>query len=271
MVGRRIAPLARTRAPIADAPAPALSLTGVSALGDRGHEALHAVDLVVRPGEVVGVAGVAGSGQKELCEVALGLRPVTAGEVRIGGAPLAGDPVRAALRAGAAGVPEDPVADSVVVGLSVLEHMPLGGAPTPRRGLGIDWAALGRRTREADERAGLRMAPQHRRVSELSGGNIQRVVLTRALADDRALVVAAYPSRGLDVANTRRTQELLLERARGGAGVLVVSEDLDELIALTDRIAVLHDGHLAGVVDAAGADRMALGRLMLGGAAEDAR
>jgi simple sugar transport system ATP-binding protein len=270
MVGRRIAPLARTREPVDDAPPPALALAGVSTLGDRGHEALHGVGLTVRPGEIVGVAGVAGSGQKELCEVALGLRPTTAGEVRIGGAPLAGDPVRAAIRAGAVGVPEDPVADSVVVGLSVLEHMPLGGAPTPRRGLGIDWAALATRTRAADERAGLRMAPLHRRVSELSGGNIQRVVLTRALADDCALVVAAYPSRGLDIANTRRTQELLLERARGGAGVLVVSEDLDELIALTDRIAVMHDGRIAGVVDATGADRMALGRLMLGGAAAPA-
>lgn len=263
MVGRRVAPLARTREPIDPAPAPALRLTGVDALGDRGHQALHAVDVTVRPGEVVGVAGVAGSGQKELCEVALGLRPAAAGEVRIGGVPVAD--VTTALASGAVGVPEDPVADSVVPGLSVLEHMPLGGAPAPRRGLGIDWGALARRAREADARAGLRMAPLHRRVADLSGGNIQRVVLTRELADDRALVVAAYPSRGLDVANTRRTQELLLERARGGAGVLVVSEDLDELIALADRIVVLHDGHVAGTVDAAGADRMALGRLMLGG------
>jgi simple sugar transport system ATP-binding protein len=110
------------------------------------------------------------------------------------------------------------------------------------------------------------MAPQHRTVAELSGGNIQRVILTRALGEDAALIVAAYPSRGLDVANTRRTQELLLERAAAGAGVLVVSEDLDELISLSDRIAVMHDGHLAGVVEAAGADRMAIGALMLGGA-----
>lgn len=265
MVGRRVAPLARARTPVDRAPAPALELSGVDARGDRGHQALHGVDVTVAPGEVVGVAGVAGSGQKELCEVALGLRPATAGEVRIAGRPVAD--VRGALASGAAGIPEDPVADSVVPGLTVLEHMPLGGAPSPRRGLGIDWAALARRTRDADERAGLHMAPLHRRVADLSGGNIQRVVLTRELAEDRTLVVAAYPSRGLDVANTRRTQELLLERARGGAGVLVVSEDLDELIALADRIVVLHDGHVAGTVDAAGADRMAIGRLMLGGRA----
>jgi simple sugar transport system ATP-binding protein len=270
MVGRRVAPLARTRTAIDTSLEPALSVKGASALGDRGHVALHGVDLTVYPGEIVGVAGVAGSGQKELCEVALGLRPLTSGSVRIAGTELTGNTVRAALAAGAVGVPEDPVADSVVVGLTVLEHMPLGGAPVPSRGLGIDWTALATSTRAADERAGLRMAPLHRRVSELSGGNIQRVVLTRALADDSTLVVAAYPSRGLDIANTRRTQELLVERAQGGAGVLVVSEDLDELIALADRIAVMHDGHIAGVVDAAGADRMGLGRLMLGGAGEPA-
>jgi ABC-type uncharacterized transport system ATPase subunit len=266
MVGRRVAPLARPRTELPDGPTPALLLTGVSADGDRGHEALHDVTLSVAPGEVVGVAGVAGSGQKELCEVALGLRPATTGSVAVAGAVLTGDTVSAALRAGAVGVPEDPVADSVVAGLTVLEHMPLGGRPVPRKGLGIDWTALAARTREQDARAGLRMAGQHRRVAELSGGNIQRVVLTRALAEPCELVVAAYPSRGLDIANTRRTQELLLERARDGAGVLVVSEDLEELMALCDRIAVLHDGHLAGVLDAEGADRMAIGRLMLGGA-----
>jgi simple sugar transport system ATP-binding protein len=145
--------------------------------------------------------------------------------------------------------------------------MPLGGRDVPRRRLGMDWTALADRTRAEDARAGLRMAPLHRRMADLSGGNIQRVVLTRALGEPAALVVAAYPSRGLDVANTRRTQELLLEQAADGAGVLVVSEDLDELVALSDRIAVMHDGHVAGVVPAAGADRMAIGRLMLAGAA----
>jgi simple sugar transport system ATP-binding protein len=270
MVGVRVPPLARTREEIDSAAVPALALAGVEALGDRGHRALHGVDLTVAPGEVVGIAGVAGSGQKELCEVALGLRPTTAGEVRVDGRPLGGDTVRGAIAAGAVGVPEDPVADSVVAGLTVLEHMPLGGAPSPRRGLGIDWAALARRTRDADTRVGLRMAPLYRKVAQLSGGNIQRVVLTRALADAHPLVVAAYPSRGLDVVNTRRTQELLLEKARNGAGVLVVSEDLEELMALADRIAVMHDGRIAGVVDAATADRMSLGRLMLYGTEQPA-
>ncbi|MFN8076589.1 MAG: ABC transporter ATP-binding protein [Kineosporiaceae bacterium] len=266
MVGRKVAPLARVREPVPDTDTPALVLRGVSALGDRGHEALHDVTLDVRPGELVGVAGVAGSGQRELCEVALGLRAITGGSVSIGGTALGSRTVTTALKAGAVGVPEDPVDDSVVHGLTVLEHMVLDGRPIPRKRLGIDWAAVRRRTTDADSRAGLRIAGLHRKVAELSGGNIQRVILTRTLADDSTLVVAAYPSRGLDIANTRRTQELLLQRKDAGAGVLVVSEDLEELMSISDRIAVMHAGHIAGVVDAASADRFLLGRLMLGGA-----
>jgi simple sugar transport system ATP-binding protein len=105
-------------------------------------------------------------------------------------------------------------------------------------------------------------------VSTLSGGNIQRVVLTRTfLVDDPTLVVAAYPSRGLDIASVRATQQLLLERRAAGAGVLVVSEDLDELLALADRILVLHHGTVAGIVEPSSTDRQAIGRLMIQGAA----
>lgn len=267
MVGHRVAPLSVTRAARADAAPPVLELRGASARGDRGNIALKAVDIAVHPGEIVGIAGVAGSGQRELCEVALGLRPVTSGSVVIGGTGGSELTAAAAIAAGAVAIPEDPVADSVVAGLSVLEHMVLDGRPAPRRGLGIDWQAVATRTAERDDRAGLQIAAAHRSLGSLSGGNIQRVILTRELGQDASLVVAAYPSRGLDIANTRRTQELLLEQRDRGAGVLVVSEDIDELLALADRIAVMHDGHIVGVVAAATSDRMSVGRLMLAGAA----
>jgi simple sugar transport system ATP-binding protein len=164
-------------------------------------------------------------------------------------------------------VPEDPVADAVVNRLSVLEHMVLDGRPFPKRRLGLDWHSVRNRSSSADTNLGLRMAPAHRNVSELSGGNIQRVVLTRELSLDSTLVVAAYPSRGLDIANVRRTQEILLERRTAKAGVLMVSEDLDELMAISDRIVVMHDGHVSGVLSAAEFDRQRIGQLMLGGAA----
>jgi ABC-type uncharacterized transport system ATPase subunit len=149
----------------------------------------------------------------------------------------------------------------------VAEHMALADLKSVRRGLGIDWAKVRSRLTALDQSTGLRMAPSGRRVAELSGGNIQRVVLTRALGTDSLLVVAAYPSRGLDVATTRRTQELLLERRAAGAGVLVISEDVDELLELSDRILVLHAGRVAGIVRPGEADRYAIGELMLQGAA----
>jgi simple sugar transport system ATP-binding protein len=267
MVGRAVPALAQQRAPSEDEAPTVLSMTGVSVRGDRGHIALHDVDLVVRAGEMVGVAGVAGSGQKELCEVALGLREVVSGRVEVAGEELGRRRTVAALRLGAAGLPEDPVSDAVVAGLTVLEHMVLSGEPIPRRGLGIRWTAVADGARSKDERVGLRMAGLKRRVMHLSGGNIQRVLLTRVLGGEPQLLVVAYPSRGLDIANTRRTQEQLLLRRDAGTAVLVVSEDLDELMAMCDRIVVLHDGRMSHSVSAAQADRYLLGQLMLGGVA----
>ncbi|GAA2729336.1 ABC transporter ATP-binding protein [Cellulomonas aerilata] len=262
MVGRAVAPLPRQRRPVDPAGRTLLALSDVRTDGDRGYEALKGIDLDVRAGELVGIAGVAGSGQRELFEVVLGLRPLTSGHVEV--RDVDGVPARPRV---AAAIPEDPVADSVVPGLSVLQHMVLDGREVPRKGVGVDWAEVGRRTAEADAKVGLDIAAPRRTLSGLSGGNIQRVVLTRELSTFSPVVVAAYPSRGLDIANARRTQEVLLEQRAAGAAVLMVSEDLEELISMADRIVVMHDGHVAGVVAAADADRMALGRLMLGGAA----
>lgn len=265
MVGHAVPGLPEERAPVPDDSDAALVLDNVSSRGDKGHEALKSISLTVRRGELVGVAGVAGSGQRELCEVATGLRDVTTGSVTVAGAPA--KTPRQAIDAGAVCVPEDPVADSVVTRLTVLEHMPLDGRPFPRKRWGIDWARIKSRTADANERLGLRIAPIGRKLYELSGGNIQRVILTRELGIDSALVVAAYPSRGLDISNVRRTQQVLLDRRANGAGVLMVSEDLDELMAMCDRIVVLHDGHLSGEVLPDRYDRQHIGRLMLGGAA----
>ncbi|MGH9280898.1 MAG: ABC transporter ATP-binding protein [Acidimicrobiales bacterium] len=267
MVGRSVPALSVARPAPHDGETAALELRGVSVKGESGHLALRDVDLVLRPGELVGVAGVAGNGQRELYEVALGLRPAASGTVKVAGQALTHGSPRAAIAAGAVGIPEDPVDDAVVPGLSVAEHLALADVKGFRRGLGIDWRKVRRRLGELDQAADLRMAAADRQVASLSGGNIQRVMLTRALGGAHKLVVAAYPSRGLDVATTRRTQELLLEQNEQGAGVLMISEDLDELLEVSDRILVLHAGRVAGIVTPAHADRYAIGELMLGGAA----
>jgi simple sugar transport system ATP-binding protein len=267
MVGRTVAPLPPQRtAPDAES-LPVLQLREVSVTGAGGHPALRGINLDIRPGELVGVAGVAGNGQRELCDVALGVRVPSAGAVFVAGQDLTGREPTAFLALGVAGVPEDPIAEAVVPGLSVLEHMALADPVALRQRLRIDWGGVRRRSAALNDGIELRMAPLDRAVGSLSGGNIQRVMLTRAIGGAPALLVAAYPSRGLDVATTRRTQELLLERRAAGAAVLVVSEDLDELMALADRIVVLHGGQIAGIVRPADTDRYAIGALMLGGAA----
>ncbi|HET9518883.1 MAG TPA: ATP-binding cassette domain-containing protein, partial [Actinoplanes sp.] len=191
MVGQAVPPLAQHRPPPGAAVAPAVSLQAVSVTGDRGEPALRAVDLDVRPGELVGVAGVAGSGQRELCEVILGQRKVSGGTVRLGGQRLHSGHPRDAIAAGAVGVPEDPITDAVVPGLTVAEHLALGDLAAVRRGVGIDWRKVRKMVRDFETRVRLKMAPAHRRVAELSGGNIQRVLLTRALGTDAKVVVAA--------------------------------------------------------------------------------
>jgi ABC-type uncharacterized transport system ATPase subunit len=269
MVGRTVRALPAERAPAPVGRPPALSLRGIGIRDGRRGTVLADVTLDVGAGELVGVAGVAGNGQLPLYEVVLGLRPPTTGTVSIAGRELSPVNPRRALAAGAIGVPEDPVRDSVVPGLTVHEHLALDDLPAVRRGLGIDWAKVRQRYRERNDAAGLRAADGGRTLGSLSGGNIQRVMLVRALGTAASLVVAAYPSRGLDIATTRRTQELLLERRAAGAGVLLISEDLDELFELSDRIAVLHAGRLAGIVDPAVVDRYEVGRLMLGAEAEE--
>ena len=268
MVGRAVPPVAAQRSStLIDRP-PALQIKNVSIHDPRRGTLLSEVSLDVQAGELVGVAGIAGNGQLPLYEVALGLRRPNAGTVAIGGTDLVKSTPRLALAAGAIGVPEDPIRDAVVPGLTIHEHLALDGLRLGRRGDGLDWSAIEANYRRRNEATGLQAAEGRRRVDALSGGNVQRVMLVRALSDETTtLVVAAYPSRGLDVATTRRTQSLLLEQRDHGCGVLLISEDLDELFELADRIVVLHEGTVAGVVRPQTSNRYEVGRLMLGHAA----
>jgi general nucleoside transport system ATP-binding protein len=267
MVGRTVPPLPAVRPPVPEGQTPALVVKGVTLERKGAPPALAGIDLTVHAGELVGVAGVSGNGQRELYEVALGLTIPSRGEVVISGAPLGSGATRTAIDAGAVGVPEDPVSDAVVPGLSVADHVALAGLESYKKGAGIDWRKVRLSLADLDRHCELGVAASERVVATLSGGNIQRVMLVRALGAPTALVVAAYPCRGLDVATTRRTQELLLEQRAGGAGVLLISEDLDELLELSDRLIVMHGGRIAGVVVPKRSDRYEIGRLMLEGKA----
>lgn len=265
MVGTTVRPLAGAPG-LAHETSNALEMHNVSVPDGHGHGAmaLSSVDLAVAAGEWVGVAGVAGSGQRELYEAILGLRH-RRGSIDIGGSRVHDHHPRAALAAGAVGMSEDPVADDVVAGLTVLQTLALGGR-LPSRGLGIDWTAAREAVSSRPELKALAVADLDREVATLSGGNIQRVFYARALAAASKLMVLAYPSRGLDIATVRQALAMVRERCTEGCGVLMISEDLDELLSVCDRIVVLHDGELVASVPVEQTDRRQLGQLMLGAA-----
>ena len=265
MVGRQVRPLSAARPALPAGRPAALSMRNLSLVDPRLGSLLSSVTFDVAAGELVGVAGVAGNGQLPLYEVALGLRAPTSGSLAIAGTELPKVTPRKALAAGVVGIPEDPVRDAVVPGLTVHQHAALDDLAAVRKGFGIDWPKVADSYAKRNDASGLRAVQGSRRLQDLSGGNIQRVMLVRAFgADEASLLVAAYPSRGLDIAATRRTQELLLERRAAGCGVLFISEDLDELFEISDRIVVLHAGAVAGIVDPSKTDRYEVGRLMLG-------
>jgi simple sugar transport system ATP-binding protein len=224
---------------------------------------LAGVSLQVHAGEVVGVAGVAGNGQRELAEVVAGLRAPTEGTVVVAGHGTTGRGARAARGAGLAYVPEDRLGTGLAPSLSIADNLLL----TRPLGFFVD-----RRTATADavcviERFDVKATGPAAAVRGLSGGNVQKVLLGRELSDSCTVLVVASPTRGLDVGAIEFVRDLLDERRRGGVGVLLLSEDLDEIRALADRILVLFEGRI--VLERAGgdADLTELGLAMAGAGA----
>jgi simple sugar transport system ATP-binding protein len=260
MVGESVTPVHNSGQVPTAGPA-AVELRGVELRLQNSGSGLRGVDLSVRPGEILGIAGVAGNGQRELADVLIGVARPDAGEVVLDGEVMDADP-KAFRAKGVVGVAADPVREFVVPGLSVGEHAALWEATGDGRRLHFDTRRASRHIRDEGERLQLKTAAPTRQLALLSGGNIQRVVLALALGGDAKVVVVSYPTRGLDVLTTETTRALLLQAREAGAAVVLVSEDLDEILALSDRVAVLVHGRVSGVVAAAGADRQSLGRLM---------
>jgi ABC-type uncharacterized transport system ATPase subunit len=225
---------------------------------------LQGVDLRVAAGEILGIAGVAGNGQQELTDLLTGTANGGSGEVIVDGIALPMGRPKAFHAAGVVPVVSDPVQQFVVPGLTVAEHAALWRSSAGGKALKFDVKAARRQLAEASDRVSLRVAAPDRRLADLSGGNIQRVLLALALGEPSKVLVVSYPTRGLDVRTTEVTRSLLLAAREAGTAVVLVSEDLDELLALSDRIAVLAKGRIAGVVASATTDRQQLGQLMTG-------
>jgi simple sugar transport system ATP-binding protein len=244
-----------------------LELEDVRAESDRGGEAVRGVSLRVRAGEIVAIAGVAGNGQRELAETVTGIRKATGGRVRVVGRALRGGDPREAIAAGVAFVPEDRLATGVAPSLSLASNVVLKSyrGPEASRGPFLRLRRIRELARRLIERYDVRAAGPHVPARQLSGGNLQKVVLGREFSGRPSVLVAAAPTRGLDVAAIETVHAYLREAATAGLGILLISEDLDEILALADRVAVMYEGAIAGEVDARATTHEEVGLLMAGG------
>ena len=247
----------------------ALELKDVSARDDLGLQVLHNVSLTVHHGEIVGVAGVAGNGQRQLAEAISGARPRMSGDVLVKKRRLrSGDPEHAVVN-GVAHIPEDRMDTGVSPSLSIAENLVLKShrrPPISTHGV-LRHDRIMRNARELITQFAIAAPGPDTPARLLSGGNVQKVVLARELSSSPEVIVAANPTRGLDVGATEAVRGLLLEAAGRGVGILLISEDLDEILLLADRIAVIYEGRIVGVVPGSTADVQQLGLMMAGASA----
>ncbi|ADB30450.1 ABC transporter related protein [Kribbella flavida DSM 17836] len=250
---------------------PVLRVEGLTVIDERGFTAVDAVDLEVRAGEILAVAGVQGNGQTELAEALLGLTPIAAGTISLDGADLSHRSTRQRLDAGIGYVPEDRGHDGFVGSFSVAENLVLDLFRQAPFGTGL---AL--RTDEIDRNAAARIEEFDIRtqgadlpVSSLSGGNQQKVVLARELSRPLKLLVASQPTRGVDVGSIEFLHSRIVEERDRGTAVLIVSTELDEIAALADRVAVMYRGKVVGVVPS-DTPRDELGLMMAGASQREA-
>jgi ABC-type uncharacterized transport system ATPase subunit len=246
-----------------DAP-PALEVDGLT-LDGSGRPVLDGLSLRVAAGEIVGVAGVSGNGQTELVDVLCGTRAASSGTVRVGATDITGLPVPERIRAGLGRLTEDRKG-SVIPQLSVEQNLVLEDLHRFRRGPFLDRGRVRAHVKDLMERFDIRANPNDP-IRSLSGGNMQKVLLARAISRDPRALVASQPTRGLDVAACEYVYSQLRALREEGAGVLLISEDLDELLGVCDRIVVILEGRIVGELPAVEATREKLGVLMTGGAA----
>lgn len=257
----------------ASAPRPAgavLELNRVNTKGEGAATSLRDIDLKVVPGEIVGVAGISGNGQKELGDLVLGMIRPAEGEKLLFGRPANGLSIRQTRKQGVAFIPENPLAMASIPFMTVLENI---AVPRPWQyarhgGWSMDWAAVKQDAIDGLTKTGYTL-PLYALARSLSGGNLQRMVIIRELGLGPRLILASYVTRGLDVQSTLAARQALLDGRAAGAGVLLISEDLDELFTLSDRLVVLCEGRIVGEFRPGETDYQEVGYLMTGSRATE--
>lgn len=243
-----------------------LNISGLHVAGDRGVDAVVDLDLDVFAGEILGVAGVSGNGQRELAEAIAGLRQSRAGEIQMQGKRINGLSPRDVRQAGVAFVPEERMRDGAIGEFSVMENAMLlnhGTAQFSHKGF-LKFNAIRQHAKALVDQYQVKTPDIDTPTRNLSGGNIQKLIMARELSSSPRLLVCAQPTRGVDIGAAAYIHERLIQQRDHGTAILVISEDLDEIFALADRIAVLCEGRLMGTVAKTDADRETLGLLMAG-------
>ncbi len=243
-----------------------LAVSDLHVMGDRGTEAVRGLGFDVRSGEIVAIAGVSGNGQREVAEAIAGLRPASRGSILLGGVELVGRHPAQTRKAGLGFVPEERMRDGIVPGFSVAENLLLidNAAPAFSRFGFLRGRAIRRHCDELVEAFDVKTPDLNTPTHNLSGGNIQKLILARELSAEPRVLLVAQPTRGVDVGAARYIHERLLTQRERGTAILVISEDLDEVLSLSDRILVMYEGQIIAEADPRTSTREALGLMMAG-------
>jgi general nucleoside transport system ATP-binding protein len=247
---------------------PVLSLRGVTVPGSDDSPGLTDVSLEVYPGEILGVAAVSGNGEKEIAEVTVNPRRLTAGDILIAGESIKNESTLTVFAKGVSYTPEDRIQEGILTEGSIAENMLLGHQAEERfswGGVFVNWPNVREATKAAVADYNVDTPSIDLSIRRLSGGNVQKAILSRAFLNQVRLLITHNPTSGLDISTVEFIFGRLVERRVGGAAILWVNEDLDELMILSDRIAVLHGGRITGVFRREEFDKYEIGKRMLGG------
>jgi general nucleoside transport system ATP-binding protein len=266
MIGDAIVRPSATRSAIDREDGATFEIAGLFAENDEGRDAVAGFDIKVRPGEIVGIAGVSGNGQSELVQALSGQRPIKLGQILVRDQNF--EPKRDHFdRFRIFGLPEEPLKNASVPTMSVAENIAFrrfDKAPISRLGFWLLREPMRAKARELIDRYNVKTPSTETQIRDLSGGNVQRAVLARELSEDVDVLIVANPCFGLDFASVADIRAQIIEQRNRGAAVLLVSEDLDEILELSDRIAVMSGGKVAYLTESSGADRTTIGRHMAG-------
>lgn len=243
-----------------------LEVKNLHVLGDRGETAVKGISFSISEGEILGVAGIGGSGQKELVEALTGLRKIKEGKVMLFGKDMTNAPSREFVNAGVSYIPEDRTGVGIVPTLSVKENLILKDyrAPPFSGRIFLNYRTINRSAEEKISRHDIITPSFDTPAGSLSGGNIQRLILARETAGEPKLMIATYPTYGLDVGSTESIRDLLLKQREKKCAILLVSEELDEIMMMSDRICVMCGGKIMGIIRSGEATREEIGLMMMG-------